>query len=283
MRLDGLAALIDRVPVPRPWAEGETIPWNEAGFSARMLREHLSQDHDAASRRTPTIERHVAWIHDAVLNGRLSRILDLGCGPGLYAERLAALGHDVTGIDFSPASIAYAREQSAARGSNITYLFGDLRQIDFGVGYDLVMFIFGEFNVFRPGDARHILAKAYAALEAGGQILLEVSTFEAVESIGRQPRTWYTRQNGLFSDLPHLCLAESFWDVETAASTQRYFIFDSATGSLTRFAASTQAYQDTQYVALLLGAGFDSVDVHRSLTGKPDDAGEFQVILGAKR
>lgn len=35
-------------------------------------------------------------------------MLDLGCGPGLYSHRLATLGHRVHGIDFGPASIAYA-------------------------------------------------------------------------------------------------------------------------------------------------------------------------------
>ncbi len=94
---------------PRPWAEGEKIPWNDPGFSHRMLKEHLSQAHDAASRRTPTINKHVNWIHKFVLRERPSRILDLGCGPGLYSSRLAALGHTCHGIDFSPASIAYAR------------------------------------------------------------------------------------------------------------------------------------------------------------------------------
>ena len=35
---------------PEPWVEGRTIPWDDPGFSQRMLREHLSQQHDGASR-----------------------------------------------------------------------------------------------------------------------------------------------------------------------------------------------------------------------------------------
>jgi predicted TPR repeat methyltransferase len=44
-----------------------------------------------------------------VLQSEPQRILDLGCGPGLYTQRLASLGHTCVGIDISPASIAYAR------------------------------------------------------------------------------------------------------------------------------------------------------------------------------
>ena len=38
-----LSEIIERSSVPVPWAEGENIPWNDPGFSKRMLDEHLSQ------------------------------------------------------------------------------------------------------------------------------------------------------------------------------------------------------------------------------------------------
>ncbi len=100
-----LSDIIARIPSPAPWAEGEKIPWNEPGFSARMLHEHLSQDHDAASRRSMVIDRQVDWIHQSLLWGNPARVLDLGCGPGLYTSQLARRGCSCTGIDFSPASI----------------------------------------------------------------------------------------------------------------------------------------------------------------------------------
>jgi hypothetical protein len=59
-----LLDVIHRQGIPRPWAEGERIPWSDSDFSTRMLHEHLSQEHDAASRRTEIIDGHVRWIHD---------------------------------------------------------------------------------------------------------------------------------------------------------------------------------------------------------------------------
>ncbi len=121
--------LDDFVRRPRPlepWAEGGKIPWDHPEFSRRMLDEHLSQAHDAASRRAACIDRHVRWIHEHVLESGAGRVLDLGCGPGLYTERLARLGHACAGIDFSPASIAYARERAAAEGLPCTYVEQDL-------------------------------------------------------------------------------------------------------------------------------------------------------------
>ena len=102
-----LIDIVHRLPDAIAWREGDNIPWSEPEFSARMLREHLTQDHDMASRRAELIDRHVAWIHQELLGGQPSRVLDLGCGPGLYSSRLARLGHTCTGVDYSPASIAY--------------------------------------------------------------------------------------------------------------------------------------------------------------------------------
>ena len=50
-----------------PWAEGEKIPWDDPEFGARMLSEHLSQNHNAASRRTDKIDQHTSWIHHHIL------------------------------------------------------------------------------------------------------------------------------------------------------------------------------------------------------------------------
>ena len=274
-----LSELIHREMEPQPWAEGEKIPWNEPEFSRRMLKEHLSQRHDAASRRTPTLKKHVDWIHNFVLGGRPSRILDLGCGPGLYAARLSALGHICRGIDFGPASIEYAVEHAP---ENCSYTLGDIRTTDYGSGYDLVMLIFGEFNVFRPEDAKLILKKACAALRSGGKILLEVSTFDAVYEMGNQPATWYCAENELFADVPHLCLMESFWDEERSVTTERYYIVDVATSEVTRYASSTQAYEDDELIEMFVGAGFQAPEIYASLTGKPVEMGEMQVLLASR-
>jgi SAM-dependent methyltransferase len=265
-----LMNLVQRTPRPEPWTEGEKIPWNEPGFSRRMLREHLSQEHDWASRRALTIQNHVNWIHREVLSGRSSRILDLGCGPGLYTSRLAELGHESTGVDFSPASIEYATQFARRKHLQCSYRFADLRTADLGTNYDLGMFIYGEFNVFTPEDARKILKKAHAAIRPAGYVLLEVHTFETVQQMGLQPSSWYSSDSGLFSDRPHLCLQENFWHADRSVATQRYFIVDAQTGQVTRYASSTQAYTRDRYQSMLEESGFQNVAFYPSLTGEID-------------
>lgn len=253
-----LSDLITRVSPPQPWAEGDNIPWNEPGFSERMLKEHLTQNHDAASRRSDKIDRHVAWIHGALLNKTPARILDLGCGPGLYANRLARLGHTCTGIDYSPASVAYARQQAAAEGLACTYRHEDLREAYFGADFDLAMLLYGETNVFKRQDIVLILRKAALALRPGGRLVLEPHQFWFLRQLGGRESSWTASEGGLFSPAPHLMLEESFWDETSQTYTARFYIVDTASGQVTRHAQSLQAYSDAGYRALLDECGFEA-------------------------
>ena len=272
--------LVNRSPHPSPWQEGDNIPWHEPAFSERMLREHLSQSHDAASRRTEIIQQHVEWIHNDVLRGKPSRILDLGCGPGLYCRELAQRGHICVGVDYAPASIRHARE--ITQELSCDFIFGDLREADFGKGFDLVMQIFGEINVFNPADARLILRKAHDALNAGGMQLLEVHTADVVQRMGHELATWSSHQRGLFSDAPHLYLRESDWGEPAQVATKRHIIIDAVTAEVTCYASSIQAYDEVGYRALLRDAGFTEINFLPSLapnTGKSQP--DFIVLVAS--
>ncbi|MCH8869835.1 MAG: class I SAM-dependent methyltransferase, partial [Chloroflexi bacterium] len=122
-----MRGLVGRDGAPKPWSEGDNIPWNDPPFSGRMLKEHLRQDHDLASRALDKVDAHVAWIHETLLRNRPAKVLDLGCGPGFYANRLAGLGHQCVGIDYSPASIPFGQSEAANQGLSVSYLLQDIR------------------------------------------------------------------------------------------------------------------------------------------------------------
>jgi len=278
-----LLDIIHRQSVPKPWVEGEKIPWDDPDFSKRMLNEHLSQQHDAASRRFEIIEKHVNWIHNQILKGNPTRIIDLGCGPGFYTQRLAQLGHLCTGIDFSPASIEYARKQAEEVGNDCEYIQKDIRAAEFGGKYGLVMSIYGEINVFQPEEAKRILAKANRALLPNGYLLIEPHTYEIVVEVGEKSPSWYSTRKGLFSDKPHLFMQENFWDAANNVAIQRYYIIDAKSGKVMRHSSSTQAYKNEEYHSLLTECGFEKLVFFPALGGdtcSPD--GGFIAILAQK-
>lgn len=273
-----------RKPPPAPWQAGEKIPWHEPGFSRRMLEQHLSQEHDWASRRGVLIDQHVSWIFRQFA-GKRARILDLGCGPGLYMQRLALLGHECVGVDYSPASIAYAREQAAAADLAICYELADVRDYQTQGCFDLVMMVFGEFNVFREAEARALLAKAAGCLAPAGLMLVEASTYEAIHEDGLCAESWNHAERSLFSEAPHSCLEEHFWSEAEATATTRYTIVDKASGVRHEYGSSTKAYSTAQYQQLFANVGlqgFTMLAPEDWPVGEPFE-GKMQVMVGHAR
>jgi SAM-dependent methyltransferase len=278
-----LEDIVARNTKPEPWAEGDNIPWNDPDFSRRMLKEHLSQAHDAASRRSGIIDQQVEWIHTHVLSSQPSRILDLGCGPGFYANRLAALGHTCSGIDYSPASIVYARKSAQEKGVTVHYQQGDIRTADVPQDQDLVLLLSGELNVFSPSDARQIVKKVTECLGESGHMILEVHAAGVIQRRGQESRTWNSATSGLWSDSPHICLQENFWYPERKTAVTRYFVIDAVTGDITLHSASYQDYSDDEYDSLLIVSGFKSVKRFPSLTGTAEDGQkDFAVLVVGK-
>ncbi len=251
------------------WSGQYKIPWNEPAFSRRMLKEHLSQDHDLASRRGGTIQSQVDWIHNNLCCNEPAKLLDLGCGPGLYLKQFIGRGHACRGIDFSPASIEYARSQL---GDHAELIQGDIREQDFGSGYSFAMMIYGELNVFSPSECRQILEKAFNSLAPGGKLLLEVQTFEAVKRIGNTPNNWYKAESGLFSEHPHICLIENHWFDEKGTALQQFVVFDACSGDASVFRSTTKAWTEVEYLNVLAEAGFVDSQLQSEW---PDESGNF--------
>jgi SAM-dependent methyltransferase len=263
--------------------EHGNLPWDDPDFSSRMLKEHLSQRYDAASRRTSLIRKHVDWIHRFILKEKYSKILDLGCGPGLYTSRLAEIGHQCEGIDFSPAAIEYAKRNAAQKKLNCEYRLKNIFSADYGNGFDLVMLVFSEFNTFSNEDAQILLVKSHQSLKSGGKILLEVPSFDAVEQLGNQPSVWYTEKKGIFSEEPYLCLTESFWNEEKSIATEKYFIIEESGSDIRVFNNKTHAYEDKQFKQMITTAGFKSIEFHPSLTGSDEQQLDGMFVILAKK
>ncbi len=225
------------------------IPWNDADFSQRMLENHLSQEHDWASRKLAVIERQVDWLCSQLAPG--AKVLDLGCGPGFYTQLLAKRGFCCTGVDFSPASIAYAQQQAQTAGLDIDYQLLDVRSYRPTKKFDFIMMTFGELNVFSAADAKSLLKDCANWLTPNGKLLVEVHSFDEVKRQGQAEPSWQRHSQGLFLDAPHLLLTEHAWDEALQTSSTLFWVIEE-NGKVTRFGSRMQAWQDEGYLQLLM-------------------------------
>ena len=275
-----LIDIVTRKLPPEPWEEG--MPWSDPGFSQRILKEHISQTDDMVGRRPDWIDKAVAWIQGEILSGRPSKILHISCGPGLYLQRLGRQGHGGVGIDTSPAVISFASDQAGSEKLPLEYKLGGLLEMDFGSGFDLVLMLGGELNLFPREQAKRILTKARGALSEGGALLIEIHPFDFLRAQGERHRSWRSFQAGLFSDTPHVCLQENFWDHHASAVISRYYVIDAKTGKATVHSLTNQAYTEKDYEDLLSACGFSGIRKYPSLTGTEADAEDRHAVLLAK-
>ena len=256
---------------------GTRLPWDDPDFSARMLREHLAEWHDLASRRPATIDAEVSALRTLVA-GEPARVLDLGCGPGLHLERFERAGWSCVGLDVSPAAIAYAGEHA---GASSHFVLGDVRSAQIDGSFDLVLMLFGELSTFDPTDVTLVVQRIGSWLAPEGRAVIEVSTSVGVDRKAARGARWYSAQGGLFADGPHLVLQES--QLIDDASVERWWVLDPSADAARSYESTTWKLTSVLDPAL---ADADLAVVARlgSIDGSPPtDDDDFTTLVLARR
>jgi len=172
---------------PRPF-EHYTIEdlWNDEHTSKQMLKYHLNPEVDLSSRKAAFIDRSVEWIVSRFSIGPGTHIADFGCGPGLYASRLAGKSADVTGIDISERSIRYAQNSANKAGLDIHYANQNYLTYETDRRFDLIIMIMCDFCALSPVQRKVLLTKFSGMLKSGGSVLLDVYSLVAFENRDEQ-------------------------------------------------------------------------------------------------
>ncbi|MCD4712459.1 MAG: class I SAM-dependent methyltransferase [Clostridiales bacterium] len=183
--------------------------WNDPHISKQMLAVHIDPNSDAASRNAKAILETVNHLFEVGVLKRGMRILDLGCGPGLYSEMINERGVRVVGIDCSENSIHYAKERSERLGLGIEYHQMDFFDMKFDNEFDVVMQIYGEMNTFSPENRDRLFSLINKALKDGGHFVFDVTT-RAARDIDGPKKNWYAAPVGFWSGVEHIVLEQSF-------------------------------------------------------------------------
>lgn len=226
-----------------------------------MLREHLTQAHAAASRQDHERALQISWLWEKLNLSADSTLLDMTCGPGLYAVDFAQRGVTVTGIDFSPASINYARTlaEEAAVADKVTFHQQDVREAVIPADhYDAAIMIYGQLSVFNRDDALALLQKIYQGLRPNGRLCLELLNPQKVDTT--EKRWWHTGNSGLWGDTPYLFLGEQQWLADEKITVERFNVFHLETGATVEIELCEQMYQPAEVIQLLRTAGFTHID-----------------------
>lgn len=257
--------LIKYTTKPGLYAPGTDNFWDDEHISKGLLEAHLDPNTNAATRKHEFLDKSVIWITKIAPPSQYKFLLDLGCGPGLYAERFSSAGYTVTGVDFSKRSIEYAKQQTLLNKSNIGYHYQNYLTIDYMEQFDVVTLIYCDYAVLPITERRILLEKVYQALRPNGKFIFDVFTpvMRKKESRSRH----YHEKGGFWSEKPHICL-ESVYQYNDEDNTE-----------LTQFIVITEEtvkcyniwdhyFTKEKLLSEVQPAGFKAIDFYGDVAGK---------------
>jgi len=252
--------------------------WTDPHLARQMLAFHLDPYQDLASRNHAFIKRSVDWLNHRFDLGANKRVLDLGCGPGLYANALADLGASVTGVDFSKSSLTYARSEADSRGLQVVYEHGNYLSLDLTGTFDLIVLIFGDFCPLGPDRRKSLLDRVKNWLAPGGRFVLDVSSSALLESLEESSSFEEAPEGGLWSPDPHFVFTKRFKYSPEMAYLDRYLIVEAARQR--EFFNWIQCYDPPGLEVELREAGWDVEATFGNVAGDPfDPDGHFFAVI----
>lgn len=257
------------------------VLWTDPHIAKNMLSHHLDPTSDIASRRPETIDGIVKWINDR-FDLANKAVCDLGCGPGLYAKRMASLGAHVSGLDFSPTSIEYAIRDAADNGLSINYRIANYLHGDLYKNQDVITMIYGDICALSPDQRKNLYNRIWKNLSIGGYFIFDVFPSEIFSTLEEK-----TAFGHLFMD--------SFWSREDYFGFLKSTIYHKEKIGLDRYLIvepdrSFEVFNWLQYfdpneiVNEIEADGFEVTNIVNLKTGKEWTKGpnEF-VVLARKR
>ena len=240
--------------------------WTDKHLAGQLLKAHLELDNDVASRNRKTMARTVEWIGAEIPAD--ARIVDLGCGPGLYAARFAAL--------------RFARQSSRRQGLAIDYIRGNyLRRVP--GQHDVALCIYCDFGALRPSEQSLFLRNVHAALTSGGLLFFDafMDGISATKRVGRH-WSWHAR-GGFWSPEPYYLLEETRHFPDECAWGYRAIVVDAKTGASREYVLWDYYFTQESITALLRRHGFAVEAFRRDLVAANDFASNDVLFVKARK
>ena len=196
--------------------------WTRPHLAKEMLKYPPSQDTDHSSRKIEQVDRIVSWIDEQLsLDGK--KVIDLGCGPGLYARRMARCGARVTGVDFSASSLDYARSRDT---ENLEYVQADYLEDDLPAGFDIAVLIYSAYCALAPASRQKLLGRIHDLLLPGGQLVIDLYGPGSFDAVGEHMVIEERMMNGFFAAGDYVGIHKTDVYEDDWASLDRFFIVE---------------------------------------------------------
>lgn len=197
------------------------------------------------------------------------KILDLACGHGRHANKLAGFGHEVTGVDNNLDFLAIAGDDAKKRDLSVNYIGADAREYCLPNEFDCIIHLFSSFGYFSDEENEKVIRNVAASLRPGGSFCLDILNRDAF--LKDYPRFSVREKN---SDL--MIDRNRFDPITGRLYNSRIIIKDGERKDAPFF---LRLYNPTEIISLLNKAGFSLRNIYGNWEGKPFDGESKRMIL----
>ncbi|MEO1224173.1 MAG: class I SAM-dependent methyltransferase [Pseudomonadota bacterium] len=216
--------------------------------------------------------RETAFLIDWLDAPAGSTLLDVPCGHGRHAARLARAGYALTGIDLSEPLLDAARRETA--GLPVTLVQADMRQIPARNPFDGAYCLGNSLAVLDRAGLGQFFAALAHGLGPGARLVLDSSLVAESLLPGFEERIWMPVGDALM-------LVEQTYDAAEGRLDATYTIIQNDRQESRP--AVHWIISVSELRALLDQAGFDTVAVMGDFDASPFALGDEQVVLVAER
>ena len=186
---------------PKSFEEGTLTLWSNQYIAENVIKKHFDFNVDCGSRNINTINKTINWLSENLSTRK--NIIDLGCGPGIYAKPLCQRGFNYDGIDISKYQVDFAKKYNMGI-DNARFFVSDIQNFKSDKKYDAALMLYAVYGMQSASERKRILLHLKNSLTKDGVVFVEV--FNKNHYLGRkEKRDWeYVEKNGFWSPLPYL-------------------------------------------------------------------------------
>jgi 2-polyprenyl-3-methyl-5-hydroxy-6-metoxy-1,4-benzoquinol methylase len=271
---------INSPPAPFEFYTADEL-WANEHTAQQMLQYHLNEAIDVSSRNIQFIDRSVEWIVSRFGINDIPEVADFGCGPGLYAKRIAERGAKVTGIDFSENSLRYAKGVASQEGLDIDYIHANYLDFETTKKFDLIIMIMCDFCALSPAQRKTLLAKFASFLKPGGAVLLDVYSLNVFNQKEESATYELNQLNGFWSPEDYYCFVNIFKYEEEKVILDKYTIIEE---SRTRVVYNwLQHFSKDSLQDEFTANGFRVEEIYSDVAGTPFSPDSTEIAIVAKK
>jgi SAM-dependent methyltransferase len=204
-----------------------------------------------------------------------ARVLDVACGQGRHAIRLARRGYEMVGVDTSASFLATARASAAEFAADVDFVESDMRNLDFVHEFDAALSLCTAWGYFDDDTNQQVLDRIARSLRSDGRLVIDLIHRDWLTRVS-EPKAWVELGDGSFA------VAERTFDCVTGINTVTHR-WRTPSGELRERQHRLRIYCATELDRMLRQAGLVPVNWYGGFSLKPFGTDTRRMLVVANR